>query len=109
MNRDDRNRLGTREQFHNLLLGHGRLNIVEHGRLNIVVKNNCIMATPNEKLAQSLEVLRTLQEEGENAQLKRKLYPKPQKDGLDTAYIDGTVLSGSWASRIEQWEQLIEP
>ncbi len=32
-------------------------------------------------------------------------YPEPQKDGIITRYPDGIRLSGSWASRLEDWKE----
>ena len=33
-------------------------------------------------------------------------YPTPQKDGFSTKYSDNIILTGSWASRLKQWEVL---
>lgn len=35
-------------------------------------------------------------------------YPIPKKDDWATEYADGTWLSGTWASRIKQWQELIK-
>lgn len=34
-----------------------------------------------------------------------RLYPTPQKDGLETEYRDGTVIHGPWATRCERWAE----
>jgi len=38
----------------------------------------------------------------------RKLYAAPQKDGIETVYQCGFRCFGSWASRIEQWQEFID-
>ena len=35
---------------------------------------------------------------------EHRLYPVPQKDGIETKYPDGTILVGGWASRLEKWK-----
>lgn len=42
----------------------------------------------------------------ENGDLKDafRRYPTPQKDGIETAYADKSVM-GPWATRIERWQE----